>query len=78
MSGTENTNESITWIEEAVAKEHIKFYEYNQFSNFKQIGVGGFGKVHRANWKKSEKLFALKSFFTLDIITVKEIISEVI
>jgi serine/threonine protein kinase len=75
---TENTDEWINWIEEAIAKEHLKFYEYNEFSNFQQIGAGSFGKVYRAKWKNLEKHLALKSFFNLDNITVKEIVREVI
>ena len=78
MQDTENTNEWVNWIEEAVDKEYFKFYEYKQFSNLQQIGTGAFGKVFRANWKNSEKYFALKSFFNLDNVTVKEIVREVI
>ncbi|CAB4396140.1 unnamed protein product [Rhizophagus irregularis] len=70
------TNEWVNWVEEAVDKEYFKFYEYNQFNNIQHIGTGGFGKVFRANWKNSEKQFALKSFFSLDKITVKEIVRE--
>ncbi|GBB89412.1 hypothetical protein RclHR1_01610003 [Rhizophagus clarus] len=72
----EYTNEWVKWIEEAVDREYLKFYEYNQFNNIQHIGTGGFGKVYRANWKNSEKQFALKSFFSLDNITVKEIVRE--
>src|SRR6266516_7748291 len=78
MQNTENTDEWINWIEEAINKEHINYYEYNQFSNFQQIGAGSFGKVYRANWKNLEKYFALKSFFNLDNVTMKEIVREVI
>ena len=78
MQDTKNTNEWINWIEEAISKEHLKYYEYKQFSNFQQIGAGGFGKVYRANWKNLEKCLALKSFFNLDNITMKEIVREVI
>jgi hypothetical protein len=78
MHNTENKNEWTNWIEEAIDKEHIKYYEYKEFSNFQEIGTGGFGKVYRANWKGLEKCFALKSFFSLNDITVKEIVREVI
>ncbi len=78
MQNTENTNEWINWIEEAVDKKHLKYYEYKQFSNIQQIGTGGFGKVFRANRENSEKYFALKSFFNLDNVTVREIVREVI
>ncbi|CAB4380925.1 unnamed protein product [Rhizophagus irregularis] len=76
MQDIKNTNEWTNWIEEAIIKEHLKFYEYNQFSNFQQIGVGGFGKVYSANWKNLERPLALKSFFNLDNNTIKEIVRE--
>jgi hypothetical protein len=78
MQDTENTNEWINWIEEAIVKEHLNYYEYDYFKNVQEIGAGGFGKVYRANWKNSRKQFALKSFFNLNDVTMKEIISEVI
>ncbi|CAB4438159.1 unnamed protein product [Rhizophagus irregularis] len=42
MQDTENKNEWINWIEEAIHKEHIKYYEYKEFNNFQEIGTGGF------------------------------------
>ena len=74
---TENANEWINWIEEAIFKRHIKYYEYEHFNNIEKIGSGGFGKVYRANWKNFENYFALKSFFSLNNVTVKEIVHEV-
>jgi len=73
----QDTN-NINWIEEAIAKNYFKYYEYDQFSNIKEIGSGSFGKVYRATWKNSHKDLALKSFFNLNNITVKEIVNEVI
>jgi hypothetical protein len=78
MRDTENKDEWVNWIEEAINKEYFKFYEYKHFSNIEKIGSGGFGEVFRANWKNSEQYLALKSFFNLDNITVKEIVREVI
>ena len=47
---TENSNEWINWIEEAISQKHIKYYEYEYFNNiFKEIGCGSFGKIYRAN-----------------------------
>ncbi|RGB36158.1 kinase-like domain-containing protein [Rhizophagus diaphanus] len=76
MDYTENTNEWINWIEEAILKDHLKYYEYNQFNDIQEIGSGSFGKVYRAKWKNFEHL-ALKSFFNLDSNTVKEIVHEI-
>ncbi|CAB4388087.1 unnamed protein product [Rhizophagus irregularis] len=74
---TENMSESINWIEEAIFKKHLKFYEYKKFSNFQQISVGSIGKVYCANYDKNlEKQFAIKSFFNFNNITLKEIIRE--
>ena len=73
-----NSNEWTNWIEDAISRKLIKYYEYKYFSNFKEIGSGGFGKVHRVNWKNSHRPLALKSFFSNNNATVKEIVHEVI
>src|SRR2546423_12518839 len=70
--------EWVSWIEEAIDKEYFKYYDYKYFNNIQDIGRGGFGKVYRANWKNSEQYLALKSFYKLDDVTVKEIVHEVI
>ena len=75
---TENSNKWISWIEEAIVKKYFKYYDPKYFSNIQIIGSGGFGKVFRANWKNFKSYFALKSFFNLNNITVKEIVREVI
>jgi hypothetical protein len=72
-----SNNEWINWIEESIAKKQIKYYDYNHFNNIQEIGFGSFGKVYRANWKKSHNYLALKSFFNFNIVT-KEIVKEVI
>jgi hypothetical protein len=60
------------WIEEAISKRHIKYYEYEGFRNIQRIGKGYFAEVYRANWKKSEQCFALKSLVKIKDATVKE------
>ena len=78
MQDTNNANEWVNWIEEAIAKNYFKHYECKNFSNIKEIGTGGFGKVYRANWKKSNnKYLALKSFFDFNNTTIKEVVHEV-
>ena len=78
LRNTESTNEWNNWIEDAIAKRYLRFYEYKYFSNVQIIGSGGFGMVYRANWKDYEHYFVLKSFFNLNDVTVKEIVNEVI
>ncbi|PKK64366.1 kinase-like protein [Rhizophagus irregularis] len=69
-------NENINWIEEAIIKQHIKHYEYENFKNIQEVGSGAFGKVFRANWKNFGHYLALKSFYNLNDITLKEIVNE--
>ncbi|EXX57522.1 Ste7p [Rhizophagus irregularis DAOM 197198w] len=70
-------NEWFRWIDEAIAKKHIKHYEYKYFKNIQEIGIGGFGKVYRAKWKKSPKYFALKSLLNIDEGAIKELVNEI-
>src|SRR3954454_4650041 len=74
INNSDNSNE---WIEEAIANNHFKHYEYKHFSNIQEISSGGFGKVCRANWKNSDQYLTLKSFSKPDNVTVKEIVHEV-
>lgn len=74
---TGDSNDWINWIEDAIAKNFFKYYEYNHFSNIQEIGSGKLGKVYHANWKSSHRCFTLKSLFDLNNITAKEIINEV-
>jgi serine/threonine protein kinase len=78
MQNNKNINEWINWIEEAINKKHIKYYEYENFKNIQEIGSGAFGKVFRANWKNFDHYLALKYFFNLNNITLKEIVNEVL
>ncbi|RGB31026.1 kinase-like domain-containing protein [Rhizophagus diaphanus] len=41
---TENSDERINWIENAISKNYFKYYEYNHFRNIKEIGFGNFKK----------------------------------
>ncbi|CAB4379630.1 unnamed protein product [Rhizophagus irregularis] len=73
---TKNSNE-YNWIEDAISKKLIKYYEFEQFCDLQEIGFGGFGKVYRASWKNYYKQCALKSFFDFDDSTVKGIVREI-
>ncbi|GBC03666.1 hypothetical protein RclHR1_05250002 [Rhizophagus clarus] len=78
---TGDSNEWITWIEDAIEKKYFKYYEFNHFSNIQEVGSGTFGSVYRANWKNSNKYFALKSFshpnnFTAKIYLLKLILQR--
>jgi hypothetical protein len=43
-----NLNDWNKWIEDAISKKLIKYYEFEQFNNIQEIGYGGFGKVYCA------------------------------
>ncbi|CAB5345054.1 unnamed protein product [Rhizophagus irregularis] len=70
--------EWISWLNEAIKNDHIKYYEYEQFDKIKLIGSGAFSDVYRAKWKHTEKVFALKAFKNKgqQNIAFKEIINE--
>ncbi|GES80240.1 kinase-like domain-containing protein [Rhizophagus clarus] len=70
------SDEWINWLEEAISKKHIKYYEYKYFANIQEIGRGGFAKVFRANWKNTDRCFAMKFLLSIDKNTLKEIIYE--
>jgi hypothetical protein len=52
MQNNENIDEWIDWIEKAINKKHIKYYEYENFLIFKKFDSETYGKVFRTNWKK--------------------------
>ncbi|EXX57236.1 uncharacterized protein OCT59_023851 [Rhizophagus irregularis] len=74
---TNNSNDWNKWIEEAISNKLIKHYDFEQFYNFQEIGSGSFGKVHRTNWKNSNKNYALKSFFNFNDTVIKVIVHEI-
>jgi hypothetical protein len=72
-----NSNEWNKWIEKAIDKKYIKYYEYKLFYNIEKIGNDDFGKVYCAKWENLEQYLILKSFYDFDNVTVKEIMREV-
>ncbi|PKK72334.1 kinase-like protein, partial [Rhizophagus irregularis] len=64
------------WVEESISKGYINKFDYYDFNNRQPIGGGNFGKVFRANWKKTDTLLALKSFDN-NKLTLKEVVNEV-
>src|SRR2546429_9504517 len=67
----------IDWLNHSIADEHIKYYEYSDFKIIQQIGKGSYGNVVYANWKNSDRFFALKSFIN-DEQTFKEVVKEIV
>jgi hypothetical protein len=65
------------WIEDAISKNIIKRYEYEDFSEIKKIAFGYYGKVYCANWKNSAVKYALKSFNLNIAENIEEIVNEV-
>ncbi|RGB31320.1 hypothetical protein C1646_764207 [Rhizophagus diaphanus] len=67
-------NYYIGWLNYSISEEHIRYYEYSDFTNIQQIGNGSYGTVFCVNWK-SNRLFALKSFNN-NKETLKEVVKE--
>ncbi|GBB96584.1 hypothetical protein RclHR1_02790007 [Rhizophagus clarus] len=70
------SDEYTVWIEEAISKMHIKYFDHQHFRNIEEIGCGGFGNIYRANWKNSEQHLALKSLLKLNVVVAKELVHE--
>ena len=49
------------WINKKILDGEIRYFEYEKFSNFVEIGRGGFGKVSRAELNCMGLDVALKS-----------------
>jgi serine/threonine protein kinase len=75
MSNSTKT-EDLDWLNNSIAEEHIKYYEFSEFKNIQSIGKGSYGNVVRGNWKNSDRFFALKSFNN-DKQILNEVVKEV-
>ncbi|RIA88923.1 hypothetical protein C1645_806542 [Glomus cerebriforme] len=65
----------IDWLNNSITEEHIRYYEYSNFTNIQEIGRGSYGNVVRAYCKNYDRFFALKSFNN-DEQTIKEVVKE--
>ncbi|UZO21796.1 uncharacterized protein OCT59_014181 [Rhizophagus irregularis] len=70
------SNNYTDWIEKSISKGYINKFNYSDFNDRQPVGGGNFGKVYRANWKKSDTLLALKSFDN-NKLTLKEVVNEI-
>jgi hypothetical protein len=48
-SKTKDLNYYTDWLDKSITEEHIKYYEYSDFTNIQQIGKGSYGIVIRVN-----------------------------
>ncbi|GBC52741.2 kinase-like domain-containing protein [Rhizophagus irregularis DAOM 181602=DAOM 197198] len=56
-------NESLSankWIENALKYEKVKFISYKELKNAKPLDVGGFGKISKATWTKTNNYVICK------------------
>ena len=71
---TNDPNDHVDWVEKAITENYIKYYNYSDFTNMKEINNGSVGNIFRASWKGTDTLLVVKSSYKL---TVKEIVNEV-
>ena len=72
---TKDPNDCVDWVEKAVTENYIKYYNYTDFTNMKEINNGSVGNIYQANWKGTDALLVVKSSYKL---SVKEIVNEVL
>ena len=70
----DDSNDCVDWIEKALAENYIKYYNYAEFTDMKEINNGSVGSIFQASWKGTDTLLVVKSSYKL---TVKEILNEV-
>ena len=56
------------WLEQAIEKNHIKYFDYLRFKDFKPLGRGAFGKVEKAvyDFAGAKIPYALKSLINFE------------
>jgi hypothetical protein len=68
-------DDCVNWIEKAVEKKYIKYYDFEEFTNTKELDESSsVGSIFRANWRETDTLLVVK---TPTKLTVKEIVNEV-
>ena len=80
MSDIKDSNKYVDWLEKSITDGYISYYEYSEFKNIEWLGKGSFGSVVRANWKDTDTILALKSFYKQTSNTsplYKEVVNEV-
>jgi hypothetical protein len=75
MATDNDSNNYVDWIEKAVTENYIKYYNYAEFTNMKEINHGSVGNIFRASWKGTDTFLVVKSSYKLT--SIKEIINEV-
>lgn len=48
------------WLESQIETNHIKYFDYTEFSDIISVGKGGSGTVCKANWNSRKMTVALK------------------
>jgi serine/threonine protein kinase len=69
------------WLDAQIEANSIKSFNYEEFSEIKKVGEGGFGNVYKAYWKSRRMTVALKTlkFNSIhDETTNSEFVREVI
>ncbi|CAG8491510.1 9411_t:CDS:2 [Acaulospora morrowiae] len=73
--------DNFEWLEDAIKDGYINSFNYNQFSDVKEIGKGGFGIIESAEWGIFERKVALKRLkkevCQLDKPSIKEFLREI-
>ncbi|RGB40144.1 kinase-like domain-containing protein [Rhizophagus diaphanus] len=76
MQPVSHSNEEVNWFADEISKGRIKLFDYEDFSEMKQIGNGYYGKVYCAIWNNSAVKYALKSFNLNITENIKKIVNE--
>ncbi|KAF0469313.1 kinase-like protein [Gigaspora margarita] len=59
-------NESKEWLDKVITKKLLNWFDFKEFSDFKEIGKGAFGKVYNFEWRCRAMTVALKTLKNWD------------